>query len=426
MKRLSSVLCSIVLCFWFSKAYSQRSPHEMMMKIFEEGLERAQKHLEANEEAEAKLILLGLVGQRMSYDRNKSMDQICAAYDKLVGKAWGSTLQTQEATLREAKAKISDTASKFGFRFGKKKSAPPPTQEAPLASQEEIQKATELCIEFKPKLKDYDIVFYNVLRTLYNPNLSRSEQAERVSKFFEVNPEAKKVWLEFAQKAPQPKAIYAADTEMVQMLTNYVVGNMWGVYFGTQILVPEYLECAKKAIGEAKEGKDSATVKSKAQEASQCVATVLAIDPQNAEAKSYQSEVEQLTEKAKEMRRKEIAQNKLPADRYRGKDKKQVIQGIKSAFEKRWSKEKVLKVVIISEDWTEKAEAWIDKRQGSVEANVFRFIDAAVAVEKEDGTCMVYYARFARAWTGTGNQFGEIVYSQSLGKEYEILKENIK
>jgi len=426
MKRSAGALCIFFVCASLTAVHAQQSPHEIKMKIFGAWLEEAKKHLDAGDQTEARLILLGLVGQRMSYDRNKAMAEACANYDRLVARAWGLTLEGVKGSVSEAKAKLEDATSKFGFTFGKKKPSAPQIQEVSSASDEEVKQATALCSEFKVKLKDYDFVFYQVSRMIDDRMLSRSEQSQRVSKLFETVEEARKVWLDFAAKAPQPKAVYAADAEMVKMLDNYATGFMWAVTFGSNVLVPEYLECAKNAIAEAKQGTDAVTIKSKADEALKCISTVLAINAENNDAKSYQTEANELLEKAEEMRKKEIAQNRLPEDKYRGKDKKAVIEGIKKAFEKRWSKEKVLKVVIISPSWTEKAEAWEDKRQESIEANVFRFIDAAVAVEKEDGRCFVYYARFARPWTGKRDEFGEIVYSESLGKEYEILRENIK
>jgi len=120
---------------------------------------------------------------------------------------------------------------------------------------------------------------------------------------------------------------------------------------------------------------------------------------------------------------KQVAKMRMPKETYAGGDGDKLKPEMKKLYEAAYAGEKVLRVVITSEGWTEAAKAKFNN-DGHIEAGVYRYLNAALAVEKASG-CRVYTIGFRKTWVGPGaDDFGPMEY-HSVGSSFPIAKENV-
>jgi TorA maturation chaperone TorD len=282
--------------------------------------------------------------------------------------------------------------------------------------------------EYKPKLTRYGMMF-----DFLTPHGSWGfdQWARYVIDALNIYPEAYKCATEFASKVPMPDvfllqpALNIGAYQLVPSLFNIMLGEELAKENAKKDVLPRSLKKAEEEIsGLSSDEKRPGIILIAARNMRTYAGYALKIDKDNAEGKELIKKAEALEEKAAKLYAAQVKENRMPEENYSGPEKESVRAAMQKAYEKAFPGEQVLKVIIISSDWVERAEAWSNS-DGSVSSGIFRYLEGAIAAKRKDGRYWVFYSRFARQWTGRGDTFGEIFHSCPLNTSYEILKENI-
>ena len=142
-------------------------------------------------------------------------------------------------------------------------------------------------------------------------------------------------------------------------------------------------------------------------------------DPEVAKEKN---QILPAAEKAYKKLLDKVANTKMSAEKYGGGDAAAIKNVMKKRYEAKYP-DKVLKVVITSEDWKKQAVAEVNN-DDKIVANYYAYIYADMAVKKKNG-CVVYPMGFRKAWTGKEDEFGSLEI-RSIGVSYPILEKNVK
>ncbi len=113
----------------------------------------------------------------------------------------------------------------------------------------------------------------------------------------------------------------------------------------------------------------------------------------------------------------------MPKDTYSGSEGAALRKKMAELYAARYPEDKVLRVVVVGEDWVERVRAKVNN-DGKIEAGVYRYCHAQIAVSKKGG-CTVYPVCFRKTWTGKGSTFGPAEF-YSVGMSYPILEKNVK
>jgi hypothetical protein len=111
-----------------------------------------------------------------------------------------------------------------------------------------------------------------------------------------------------------------------------------------------------------------------------------------------------------------MAQNRMPKNKYKGGDENSVVAAIKKAYLANYKGSKIKRVVIISQKWVTKKEAWYDNQK--IMVGTFKSIQAHVAVQKGK-VCKVFSATFKKPAAGG------VLKLASVGGNYPILTKNV-
>jgi hypothetical protein len=112
----------------------------------------------------------------------------------------------------------------------------------------------------------------------------------------------------------------------------------------------------------------------------------------------------------------------MPKDIYGGGDGAALRKKMAALYAARYAGDKVLRVVVISEGWVERARAKVNN-DGKIEAGVYRYCHAQIAVKQKSG-CTVFPVCFRKTWSGKGKVFGPAEL-YSVGMSYPILEKNV-
>jgi hypothetical protein len=242
-------------------------------------------------------------------------------------------------------------------------------------------------------------------------------------------PEAEKLAAEYASKVPHPAihlsqpAMNNGSFQMLPHLFNFLISETFADAFLKDDILPRSLKKADEEVKSSATLTDVNSLLRGADHIKQLAGYALAIDKDNAAAKGYVKDADALVIKANKIYSARVKDNRMPGENYKGADLVALRKTLTDLYAKAYPKEKIVKVVVTSSDWVERAEAWW---QGDVlKSGVFRTLIAAIAVEKADGKVRVFFERFAREWTGRGDTFTDPYHSNSLGTDYEMLKANL-
>ena len=143
-------------------------------------------------------------------------------------------------------------------------------------------------------------------------------------------------------------------------------------------------------------------------------------DPENAQLKELQAQVDALKEKARQINLAQVKENRVPPDKYFGGDK----DALKEAMAKLFFYEQphtILRVTVTSPNWVEEAHVW--SGINAIDVGWYKLIDGAVVMKLTgDGTCWVHPVTFGRRWTGEGDNYGELMV-YGWADNYQILPE---
>lgn len=117
---------------------------------------------------------------------------------------------------------------------------------------------------------------------------------------------------------------------------------------------------------------------------------------------------------------KKVSKTKMPEEKYTGSDADKIRAAMATLYKAKYP-DKVLKVVITSEDWKKQAVAEVNN-DDKIVAGYYAYIYADIAVKKKSG-CVVYPIGFRKTWTGKGDTFGSLEM-RSIGVSYPILEKN--
>ena len=241
-------------------------------------------------------------------------------------------------------------------------------------------------------------------------SMSFEQWAEYVLTADKSIPEAEKYAGEYATKAPIPAlhllqpCMNIGSYQMLPSMFNILISENFTKEFLKKDILPRSLKKGQETIDGAKDSKNPMALAMAANDTNRLVGYALAVEKENATAKSLQTQAKGLLDKANAILAAQVAANRMPAEAYTGADLATLKTKLTELYTKAYPKEKVVKVVIMSSDWFQRAEAWWT---GDVlHSGVFKIIHAAVATDKGDGKIRVFYEKFAREWTGTGDDYG--------------------
>lgn len=293
--------------------------------------------------------------------------------------------------------------------------------------------AEQLMAKLKTAMDEYKqkLTVYSIGMDFQNPHdsLSFEQWADYVIKAKKSIPDAEKTAGEYATKAPHPAihlsqpGVNAGAYQLLPCLFNILISETFADTFMKQDILPRSLKKAEEEVKSSAELKDVNRLLFAADHIKQLAGYALAVDKDNTQAKGYVKDADGLVEKANKIYAAKVSENRMPGETYKGADLEALRKNLIELYSKAYPKEKVVKLLITSSDWVERAEAWW---QGDVlKSGVFRTLVAAIAVEKADGKVRVFYEKFAREWTGRGDTFTDAYHSNSLGTSYEMLKKNL-
>ncbi|HEY3415577.1 MAG TPA: hypothetical protein VGM23_01720 [Armatimonadota bacterium] len=246
-----------------------------------------------------------------------------------------------------------------------------------------------------------------------------------------IYPDAEKAAVAYAAKVPHPSylltpaGVNAGAYALFPNLFNILLDESLAKEAATKDILPNSLKKGQAVLdGVSPDEKSPDTLWLAAGQIDTYAGYALTIDPKNADATTLKEKTKALVIKANALYAAQVKSNRLPADAYKGDTAAEFRTKMTAAYTKSFPKDTVLKLAITSDNWVEFAEAWSEG--DTIKAGVFRAVTAAVAVERPDKKIWVYYVRFRRQWTGSGDTFGEVYLSGVLGTSYEMLKENIK
>jgi hypothetical protein len=145
-------------------------------------------------------------------------------------------------------------------------------------------------------------------------------------------------------------------------------------------------------------------------------------DPDNPKTKELDATVKEIRDRAAKITEAEIKANRVPPDAYTGADRDALKAAMKAAF-KFEIPHTILRVVIPSTQWVEKAHVWTG--YNAVDVGWYRLLDGAVVIKRTgDGTCWVHPVTFGRRWAGHGDEYGNLVV-YGWADNYQILPANV-
>ena len=116
-----------------------------------------------------------------------------------------------------------------------------------------------------------------------------------------------------------------------------------------------------------------------------------------------------------------IAEARLPAEKYAGADLAQIKDDMAKLYRQKYPEE-VRRVVVTSPAWEAREEIEL-LQDGRPVARRYKYLYAGAAVKQGDKS-VVFALGFRRTWTGTGEEYGPLEL-HSIGASYTILEENI-
>lgn len=294
--------------------------------------------------------------------------------------------------------------------------------------QENVADFEKTVKDFTPKLNKY-----GGLMNFMQPHdtMGFDEWARFVIGARAINADAEACATAYADKAPPP-AIHLTNAgvnlgayALFPSLFNVLLGETFANDYAKNDILPNALKKGSEVLdGVSPTEKSPDTLMFVATQIQTYASYAQSIEKDNADAKTLQEKSNALIDKANKLYAAQVKANRMPGDSYKGEKGDDLREQMKSLYEKQFKGETVLTIQITSSNWVEFAEAWSDV--DTIKSGVFRSIDAAVAVQREDKHYWVYHVRFRRQWTGVGDTFGDIYLSGALSTCYEILKENIK
>jgi hypothetical protein len=243
-----------------------------------------------------------------------------------------------------------------------------------------------------------------------------------------IGPQAYKLAIEVADKLPAPEVVYARPPAgFNQMGTNLLLiatGQMGARKAADDKAFPAIKEQLDKIAGSIKGSDTAGEMTGKADELEKWIALLRAGKSGDSAVKTYTDRVAEIRADAKRKWAAHVAKQRMPASTYRGGDKAAVIAQLRSIYQKRFPKEKIVRVVLASDGWgPARGEGWWD---GDVwKWSVFsRLSGVAIAVKTnaDDTPYRVYNVSFGRERKGSG---WTTPYVLATGYGRPILRENI-
>lgn len=260
-------------------------------------------------------------------------------------------------------------------------------------------------------------------------NKSFEQWAEYVLNARATQQQAEALATEYAAAAPNvavhlsPAGTQLGAFNILHLIYVIAVAEPLAEEYAQKDVLPRSLQKAEEALAQIPaDATKPIQILMPASSASRLAGYALTVDPQNAKAKELAAKAEAADKRAQELYDAQVAENRMPADSYKGSDGEALKAEMAKAFKQAWPNCEIFKVSITSGNWVERAEAWW---QGDVlKSGVFRFIEGAVAGQEKDGKPRVYFVTFAREWTGIGDEFGDLYLARNR-YSYQILPENL-
>lgn len=260
-------------------------------------------------------------------------------------------------------------------------------------------------------------------------NKSFEQWAEYVLNARATQQQAEALATEYAAAAPNvavhlsPAGTQLGAFNILHLIYVIAVAEPLAEEYAQKDVLPRSLQKAEEALAQIPaDATKPIQILMPASSASRLAGYALTVDPQNAKANELAAKAEAADKRAQEPYDAQVAENRMPADSYKGNDGEALKAEMAKAFKQAWPNCEIFKVSITSGNWVERAEAWW---QGDVlKSGVFRFIEGAVAGQEKDGKPRVYFVTFAREWTGIGDEFGDLYLARNR-YSYQILPENL-
>ncbi len=272
---------------------------------------------------------------------------------------------------------------------------------------------------------------YVKLMDFFQPhdNMSFEQWADYVLQAKATYPAAEALCAKYAEQAPSPVlhlselGIKLNAFQFVHMIYVISLGEVVATEYGQKNILPRALAKAEETLGKVPaEPKQPSGLLLIAGEVRQLAGYALGVDPKNDKARELTAKADALVEQANALYAGQVAENRMPGDSYTAADAAQLKADMQAAFVKHFDGYEVLRVQVTSDNWVQRAEAWVNG--DTVQSGVFRFIDGVVAARDKDGRCWVFALTCAREWTGTGDTFGSLFFARNRGR-YEILPANL-